>query len=91
MPYKDHILALHLVEIRGSTRDTAEEAEAVVYLWSMRDNIWTPAARLRPGDSVKLRLQPWADVSAQYETFNRTDIDDPALQLEEPLWGELLN
>jgi alginate O-acetyltransferase complex protein AlgJ len=100
VPYKDHIEALHLVDIvaadsRGEgagTADTFREAashsQAVVYLWSMRDNVWTSAARLRPGDRVKLRLQPWPDVSAQYEKFNRTELDDSALQLEEPVWGE---
>jgi alginate O-acetyltransferase complex protein AlgJ len=90
VPYKDHIEALHLVDIAGAdSRDAAEShAQAVVYLWSMRDNVWTSAARLRPGDRIKLRLQPWPDVSAQYEKFNRTELEDSALQLEEPVWGE---
>jgi alginate O-acetyltransferase complex protein AlgJ len=90
VPYKDHIEALHLVDIAGAdSRDAAEShAQAVVYLWSMRDNVWTSAARLRPGDRVKLHLRPWPDVSAQYEKFNRTELDDSALQLEEPVWGE---
>jgi hypothetical protein len=43
---------------------------------------------LRPGEPVKLRLRPWPDVSAQYEKFNRTELEDSALQLEEPVWGE---
>jgi SGNH hydrolase-like domain, acetyltransferase AlgX len=75
VPYKDHIEALHLVDIAAAdSRDAAEShAQAVVYLWSMRDNVWTSAARLRPGDRVKLRLRPWPDVSAQYEKFNRTE------------------
>ncbi len=98
VPYKDHIEALHLVDIvaadsRGegaadTLRDAASHAQAVVYMWSMRDSVWTFAARLRPGDRVKLHLRPWQDVSAQYEKFNRTELDDPALQLEEPVWGE---
>jgi SGNH hydrolase-like domain, acetyltransferase AlgX len=90
VPYKDHIEAVHLVDIAGAdSRDAAaSRAQAVVYLWSMRDNVWTSAARLRPGDRVKLRLRPWPDVSAQYEKFNRTELDDSALQLEEPVWGE---
>jgi len=98
VPYKDHIEALHLVDIvaadsRGegaadTFRSAASHAQAVVYLWSMRDNVWTSEARLRPGDRVKLRLRPWPDVSGQYEKFNRTELDDPALQLEEPVWGE---
>jgi len=92
VPYKDHIEALHLVDIvaADSRGEGAAEshAQAVVYLWSMRDNEWTSAARLRPGDRVKLSLRPWPDVSAQYEKFNRTELEDPALQLEEPVWGE---
>src|SRR6478735_6851103 len=90
VPYKDHIEALHLVDVvAADSRGEAEShAQAVVYLWSMRDNVWTSAARLRPGDRVKLHLRPWPDVSAQYEKFNRTELDDSALQLEEPVWGE---
>jgi alginate O-acetyltransferase complex protein AlgJ len=56
----------------------------------MRDNVWTSAARLRPGDKVTVRLRPWADVSAQYEQINRSELDNPELQLEEPVWGELV-
>ena len=89
VPYKDHIEALHLVDVVGmDSRDATAHTQAVVYLWSMRDNVWTHAARLRPGESVKLRLRPWPDVSAQYEKFNRTELEDSALQLEEPVWGE---
>jgi alginate O-acetyltransferase complex protein AlgJ len=90
VPYKDHIEAVHLVDVTGadSPDTTAPHAQAVVYLWSMRDNVWTPAARLRPGEPVKVRLRPWPDVSAQYEKFNRTELEDSALQLEEPVWGE---
>ena len=48
----------------------------------------TSAARLRSGDRVTLRLRPWADVSDRYEKINRSEIDDPSIQLEEPCWGE---
>src|SRR6184192_3787 len=34
VPYKDHILALHLIDIVGVN---AEGMQAIVYLWSMRD------------------------------------------------------
>jgi alginate O-acetyltransferase complex protein AlgJ len=95
VPYKDHIAELHLIDIvpadsqaAGAFRDAGPHPQSVVYLWSMRENEWTSAPRLRPGDRVKLRLRPWSDVSAQYEKFNRTELDDPALQLEEPVWGE---
>ncbi len=91
VPYKDHILALHLTEVVPTGRTQEEALESLVYLWSMRDNEPMAAARLRPGDHVTLRVRAWTDVSDQYEKINRSEIDDPAVQLEEPCWGELLN
>jgi alginate O-acetyltransferase complex protein AlgJ len=87
VPYKDHIVAAHIVDV-----ECGEQAipgnQALVYLQSMRDNVWTPAARLRPGDSVTMRLRPWSDVAPRYERINRTELSDDALQLAEPCWGE---
>ncbi len=82
-------MAVELADIDVATNPGEQKLQAVVYLWSMRDNVWTSAARLRPGDNVTVRLRPWADVSAQYEQINRSEIDNPELQLEEPVWGEL--
>jgi alginate O-acetyltransferase complex protein AlgJ len=90
VPYPDHILALHLTDLAVEGRAANEALESLVYLESMRDNVLTAAARLRPGDHVKLRLRAWADVSERYEKINRSEIDDPSIQLEEPCWGELL-
>lgn len=90
VPYRDHILALHLTDlaIEGSRQE--ERLESLVYLWSMRDNVLRPAARLRPGDRVTLRLRSWADVSENYEKINRSEVDDPTVQLQEPCWGEII-
>jgi SGNH hydrolase-like domain, acetyltransferase AlgX len=91
VPYRDHILTVHLVDITGLHRPEDESLQALVCLWSMRDNVWTPAARLRPGDRLTVRLRAWTDVVAQYEKINRSEIDDPAVQLEEPAWGDVQN
>jgi SGNH hydrolase-like domain, acetyltransferase AlgX len=88
VPYKDHVLAFHLTDLRIEGREETPGLEAVVYAESMRDNVLTAAARLRRGDRVTLRLRPWSDVSDRYEKINRSEIDDPAIQLEEPCWGE---
>jgi len=91
VPYKDHIVTVHLVDVAGLAASAKDApVEALAYLWSMRENVWTRAARLRPGDQIAVRLRPWADVSARYEQFNRSELADSALQLEEPAWGELL-
>ncbi|HEX8077324.1 MAG TPA: hypothetical protein VF511_05880 [Chthoniobacterales bacterium] len=88
VPYKDHILAFHLTDLTIAGRENNGGLEAFVYAESMRDNVLTPTARLRPGDRVTLRLRAWSDVSDQFEKINRSEIDDPAVQLEEPCWGE---
>jgi len=49
VPYKDHILTVHLVDITGPQVRETEPFQALACLWSMRDNVWTAAARLRPG------------------------------------------
>jgi hypothetical protein len=90
VPYKDHILAAHLTDLAMEAHAANEGLESLVYLESMRDNVLTPAARFRPGDRVTLRLRSWADVSDKYEKINRSEIDDPAVQLEEPAWAELM-
>jgi alginate O-acetyltransferase complex protein AlgJ len=88
VPYQDHILALHLTDLTIEGREQNIGLEAVVYAESMRANVLTSAARLRPGDRVTLRLRPWSDVSDGYEKINRSEIEDPTVQLEEPCWGQ---
>lgn len=87
VPYRDHVMAVHLVEIEGP--GIAQGSQAVVYLFGMRDNVQTPAAAWRPGDRVALNLRAWEDVATDYERFNRSELDDEKLQLEIPAWGEL--
>jgi SGNH hydrolase-like domain, acetyltransferase AlgX len=89
VPYKDHVLALHLTDLTIEGHKETAGLEALVYAESMRDNALTATARLRRGDRVTLRLRPWTDVSDQYEKINRSEIDDAAVQLEEPCWGEV--
>jgi hypothetical protein len=60
----------------------------MIYLRSMTDNVLTAASKLRPGETVTLRLIAWSDVAVKYEGINRSELDDPALQLVEPCWGE---
>jgi len=90
VPYADHIVAMHLVDVNGAPQTGNESLQCVAYVWSMRDNVWTPGARLRPGDRITVRLRSWADVSEKYEKINRSDIDDPELTVEEPAWAEFV-
>lgn len=89
VPYKDHIRSLHIVDLRSPDGVVSGE-EAVVYVWSMRDNRWTPAAGLGVGDRVTLRLRAWDEVADALEAINRSEVRDLELQLQEPFWGEEL-
>lgn len=81
VPYRDHVISLHLV-------DLPDDAQALVYMLSMVDNVWTRAASIRPGEELHLVVRAWADVADQFDALNRSELDDFELQLEEPVWGE---
>jgi alginate O-acetyltransferase complex protein AlgJ len=85
--YKDHVMAIHLTDLTADGRPLTE-TDAMVYMRSMTDNAWTAAAQYRPGEQVELRLTAWADVAGRYEGINRSELDDDAMQLVEPCWGE---
>jgi alginate O-acetyltransferase complex protein AlgJ len=86
-PYKDHIIAVHLTELEDAN-GPVPGGQAVVYMWSMRDNVLTKAARYRPEQRITVRLRPWSDVAGKLEAINRSELDNEALNLVEPCWGE---
>ena len=86
VPYKDHIVSIHLVDIAAGRPIQANEA--LVYMWSMRDNIWTGAARYRAGQEVSLRLSSWYAVEDRLGAIRRSELPDDDLALEDPCWGE---
>ena len=62
----------------------------LVYIASMRDNVWTDAANLRIGDTVQIELKPWSDFEEEYGSWSRSEFDDDDLLLQEPCWGEIV-
>jgi alginate O-acetyltransferase complex protein AlgJ len=89
LPYRNHIMAIHLVDLEGDAERISSD-QAVVYLWSLRENRRQPAAGLRPDDTVTVRLRPWREVADEYDRLNRSELEDETLQLEEPCWGEMV-
>lgn len=87
VPYKDHIIAVHLVDLETEDSSAASR-QALVFMWSMRDNVPTPAARYRAGQSVHLRLTPWSEVSDELDRINRAELPDDSIRLAPPWWGE---
>ncbi|MBN4048675.1 hypothetical protein JYU00_00785 [bacterium AH-315-N22] len=89
VPYRDHVVSIHLVDI--TTKENPELfSQAVVFLQSMTNNVWERAARLRAGDEIHLKLRSWNDMAREKDGLNRSELDSLDLQLQEPVWGELL-
>ena len=82
VPYKDHIVSIHLRDLEPGG------GQAIVYMWSMRDNKWTPAARYRAGKGLTLRLKSWYDVSDKLDAIKRSQLSADELNWEDPCWGE---
>jgi hypothetical protein len=87
VPYRDHVVAVHLVDITSSHL-AAQNGEALVYMMSMKDKAWLPPARYRLGERLRLRLRAWSDVESTYGRLNRAEPEQEALMFEEPCWGE---
>lgn len=90
VPYRDNILTLHLIDLRGENGRLAAE-QALVYGWGMRDNQLTGLAALRPGDTVSLALTGWEEVEGEYGSYRRTPLDDEIMELEIPNWGNVID
>ena len=82
-PYKDHVVSIHLRVDGGK--------QALVYAVSMRDNVWTAAAKLRVGDKIKIKLEPWEKREPEFGSWNRSEFDDEELLTVEPLFGEIVS
>ena len=90
VPYRDHIVAIHVGEIEILTGPAVGPGrEAVVYVRSMADNELTAAAALGPGNRVRLTVEPWSRVAGELDGISRGDLDDPRLLAVLPWWGAL--
>lgn len=89
VPYKDNILTLHIADITDITTGEGY-GQALVYGWGMRDNVMQPLSGLRAGDELLLQLTDWDMVEGQYSSHRRSTLDDEMLELELPVWGEIL-
>lgn len=89
VPYRDAVTGVHLDGVEGLSA-AFPNREIVVYLWGLRDNRLTTAAKFATDQKVTLRLTPWDAVREKYERFNRIELDDPDFKLAElpTYWAE---
>jgi alginate O-acetyltransferase complex protein AlgJ len=84
-PYADYLTAVHLTGIDGTG------AQAVAYVWTMRDRQLLPADALRPGATVRAKLVSYEERAAGLDSLNRGELEDVALLLETPNFAEWIS
>ncbi len=87
VPYADHLMALHLTGV-ASADGSVSDAEALVYVFSMKAHRKTPLASLRSGERVCLDVRPWEEVEDRLGSINRSELEDESLLAAVPCWGE---
>ena len=88
--YEDHVIALHLTNLIDKDGNSMGK-EAFVYMQAMKGRELTPVASLRNGDVIVVQLESWRLHETIEGAYNRSELDNPDLLLEEPLWGTLLD
>jgi len=87
--YADYIVAIHLTELAGETGRLKAD-QAVVYMWGMRKNVWTRAAKFRADQQIRVRLTSWDELVEKktgIDKINRGDLGE--VELEPICWGEV--
>jgi hypothetical protein len=85
VPYKDAVIAVRLVDAKA-LKGKLGAREILVYTWGMRDRKHTRAAKLKPGQTVKMKLSPWERAERKYGSYNRFEVAN-AFALD-AYWGE---
>jgi len=88
-PYKDHVMSFHLVDAQVEG-ESGQNQEVLVYAFSMENNQLTTMGQYRPGQRVTMRVKSWYDVMEEYNSYNRSEIDNETLWFVDPLWCEEL-
>jgi alginate O-acetyltransferase complex protein AlgJ len=92
VPYRDHIIYIHLRDVESDDGVDLSSTQALVAMYSMRDQIWTKAARFRVGQRIQLRLRNYDEINHRYnvERINSSMLDSESA-FETPCWGEELD
>ena len=92
VPYRDHIIYIHLRDIESHDGVDLNSNQALVAMYSMRDQLWTKAARFRVGQKIQLRLRNYGEINHLYnvERINSSMLDSENA-FETPCWGEELD
>ncbi len=85
VPYRDAVISVILDQVEGGNIT----GPILVYTWGLRDNKLVDQP-WRVGQTVKVKLTPWAEVEKQYGSYNRFELDDPDALFLDAYWGEVI-
>jgi hypothetical protein len=87
--YSHHVIHAHLADLAGEDGAPLPASEAVVAVYSMRNQVWTNAARWRPGERVRLRLSNYAEVNRRDKIGSlKSSMLSGDAAFETPCWAE---
>ncbi len=89
VPYKDNVVTLHLDDVTDF-ENGVKYGQSLVYGWGMQENVLGPLARVRTGEQIRIRLIDWDMVQGKYSSYRRSTLDDEMIELELPVWGEII-
>lgn len=90
-PYADFLTAVHLGDLRDAASGNKLDAEALAYVFTMRDRRLLPAAELVAGQEVRALLLNYGENASRLEQLNRSELDDVELMLQEPNFAEWIS
>jgi len=90
-PYADYLTAVHLKDLRDVSGGKELDAQALAYVFTMRDHHLLPAANLVAGQRVRAKLLSYGENATRLDQLNRSELDDPDLMLEEPNFAEWIS
>ena len=82
-PYPDVITCLHLKDVSG-----IPEGEILVFVYGMRSNILTGAAKLQAGQNISLKIVPWETKEHELGSIQRREPLGQEANLEGVYWSD---
>jgi hypothetical protein len=81
---------VHLTDLESADGQPLPANEALVAIYSMRNQVWTNAARYRPGQKVRLELRNYDEADRQSKVKRvKSSLLEGTLALDEtPCWAE---
>lgn len=89
--YRDFVIKFLVTGLKDErTGQQIAGGVGVVNALGMSNHAILPAANIKEGSVLRMRIWSWDDVKARYESLRAGDLPDPTVEIENPcFWGEV--